>query len=95
MSALTNEPAAKTEEQIRAEIAALQEVKAKLPEYAPLGEPIHGAIDAQIKALETGVFVEYADDFIYNCVSDALDWRCGDGDAPDSVAGLWRDFLLN
>jgi hypothetical protein len=89
-----NRPAPKTEAEIKAEIAALQEIKPKVRRYSAFGDDHHAAIDLQIHVLELDLdwsdIEEYAGEE-YDAASETIQWR--EGSATESLVENWRPLV--
>jgi len=85
--------------QVQAEIAALEAVKAKVPQYNGFGEDNHTAIDAQVwvlteRADNDQIYDAYGEDVeefrpLLDAALDALHWMEGD-EPPPSVG--WQEL---
>lgn len=89
----------KSKTEIDAEIAALKEVKPKVPHFNAFREDNHAAINAQILVLERQmndktVFIVFDDSNYLWAAEEALDWMNGE---PESAAPSknWQELVEN
>ncbi len=85
------------DEQIKAEIAALKEIKPRVRKTSTFGDNHHDAIDAQIEVLENRwdddqIEENYPDEGnVRDAAFDARNWLQGDGDS-ESIAADWKSL---
>lgn len=88
---------APTDEQIKAEIAALREIKPRVRQQSTFGDNHHDAIDAQIEVLEnrwddSETEENYPDEgSVRDAALEACNWLQGGG-ASDSLVGDWKSL---
>ena len=86
-----------TQQQIDAEIKALQEIVPQVPPYSFFGESNRAAIGSQIRVLQENmsgdsIYDRYEDrDYILDAAQTARDWLDGDGD--DSLVADWLNLV--
>lgn len=96
----------KTDEQIAAEIAKLEEMKPRVRRYSLFGDSHHAAIDAQVRVLRERLTipnVEYVFDVdigvaenVYENAHEAAAWWTEDAreDFPESLADEWQELVV-
>lgn len=95
--------ATKTNEEIAAEIAALEEIKPNVRAYNAFEDSNRDAIQAQIDVLNQGLSAddvndrwpedEGSDPYNRDHALEAIDWRDGDRDAA-GLAASWQSLVI-
>jgi len=86
------------QEQVKAEIEKLKEMKPKIRRYTAFGEDNRAAIEAQIRVLERGwdfkeIYDRYDDnEHELDAAMDARDWLIGESDEK-SLSENWQGLV--
>ncbi len=85
-----------TQEQIKKEIKALEEMQPKVKRFSSFGDDNHEAIDAQLDVLKNDLTDDEIDEQYENHersnAQDARLWLDGDGD-PESPSEGWQGLV--